>query len=336
MDNTSSFAPDGPGFSLCGGNLRKRLLRQLRDLPQLARRRDVVLSTDCGADCDDQAVVAYLALSPEIRLVGIVSSFTPNVAAPFAQTTAANVHAVLDTLPLKKRPEVVVGSNKPLLDMERSDAAGANYLIQLSQAYDVRNRLTVVLIGAATDVACALSLDPTLEDRIEVVAMAFNGWPQGTDPWNVKNDVWAWQMLMESHTPITIGGGDICLKHLMISRAQAPELFQGEVGKHLARYILDWTGDNAAVVEAMSGNKERWPIWDLVTVAYLRGHTRSVLYPRPALQDDTSFQHGTTAPKPLPEGTQEPTVRWITWLDTRAFWHDVAELLADADRALKA
>lgn len=329
-DNSNSV---GPGrLWLCGSSFHKRFMRQLGDIAQIARRRDVLLSTDCGADCDDQAVIAYLALSPEIRLLGIVSSFTPNVAWPYAQTTRRNTLDVLNALPLDRQPSVVAGSNRPLLEMEAADFEGADEIVRLSQAYDSRNRLTIVLIGAATDVAAALTRDPTVEDRIEVVSMAFNTWPNGTDPWNVKNDVWAWQTLLESNTPVTIGAGDVCLKHLLVSRDQAPELFRGEVGSVLAKYILDWTGANANVVEAMSGNRERWPIWDLVTVAYLRGFTRSVVYPRPILQDDTSFQHAST-PKPLPENTEEPNVRWITWLDSKAFWADVAALLDEADRA---
>jgi inosine-uridine nucleoside N-ribohydrolase len=318
--------------SLCGGDFRRRLMRQLLDIPQLARRKDVLLSTDCGADCDDEAVVAYLALSRELHLVGIVSSFTPNVAWPYAETTATNVRNVLKALSLKQAPQVVAGSNRPLLDMQPGDGGGADYIIHASQAYGPNDRLKVVLIGAATDVAAALQRDATLADRIEVVAMAFNSWPQGTDPWNVKNDVWAWQVLLESGVPVTIGAGDICLRHLSVPRERAADLLPGKVGAVLARYFLDWTAANADVVQAMSGKRDQWPIWDLVTVAYLMGHCRSVVYPRPVLQDDTSFTHHSANPVPLPESTTQPNVRWITWIDSAAFWADVAAVLSDADR----
>lgn len=334
MDTTSNDFDFPERLSICGGSLVKRIARQLRDIPQMARRRDVLLSTDCGADCDDQTVVAYLALSQAVRLVGIVSSFAPNVAAPYAKTTAAHVHRVLDTLQLKRRPEVVAGSNWPLLEMDTVDARGAEFIIRASQAYDIHNRLTVLMIGPATDVAAALQRDPTLEDRIEVVAMAFNSWPQGTDPWNVKNDVWAWQLLLETNTPVTIGSADVCVRDLMISLEQAPQLFRGEVGKHLCREILDWTSANAPVVEAMSGRAGHWPIWDLIVVAHLQGYTQSVLYPRPVLQDDTSFDHRAHL-QPLAENSQTPSVRWITSVDSNAFWHDMVELLDEADRRIR-
>lgn len=317
-------------LNVCGGSMVKRMMRQLRDLPNLANRRDILLSTDCGADCDDQAVVAYLALSEQFRLVGIVSSFSPNVAAPHAITTFTNVHRVLDKLPLKKRPTVVAGSNHPLEEATAADVTGADFIIEVSEAYDARNRMTIVLIGPATDVAIALQRDPTLEDRIEVVAMAFDG-PAGNDPYNVKNDVWSWQILLESETPITIGGGDVCLRHLLVNRNTAADLFRGEVGKHLSDYILDWTARNAHTVEKMSGKAGHWPIWDLVTVAYLLGYTHTTVLPRPVLQDDTTF----SAPdlRPLPEGTREPHVRWVTRIDSDALWRDYVALLDEADHA---
>lgn len=318
---------------LCGGNLRKRLMRQLREIPQLASRRNVLLSTDCGAECDDQAVIAYLALSPAVHLAGIVTSFAPNMPWPHAESTARLTSDVLAALPVRHAPPVVAGSNRPLEQMESADGAGADFIVRESQAYTPNNRLTILLIGAATDVAAALMRDSTLADRIEVVAMAFDGWPGGNDPWNVKNDVWAWQVLMESTAPITIGAGDICKRHLMVTREQAPSLLRGRVGGMLLRYFMDWTGANGDGVQAMSGRRDAWPIWDLVVVAHIMGYTRSVLYPRPILQDDTTFQHHNERPIPLASSTSDPAVRWITSLDTPAFWADVQALFAEADRA---
>lgn len=329
-----SILPEPLTNSICGGSMRARLMRSLREIPQLASRRSVLLSTDVGAECDDQAVIAYLALSRAVHVVGIVTSFTPNVAWPYAETTARNARELLAQLPLKRAPQVVAGSNRPLEEMQTADSAGADYIIRESLAYTAENRLVVLLIGAATDVAAALMRDPTLEDRIEVIAMAFDGWPGGKDPWNVKNDVWAWQVLMESHTPITIGAGDVCKRHLMVSRAEAPALFArcGASGAVLAREFLSWTAANPDVVTAMSGREGHWPIWDLVVVAHLMGHTRSVLYPRPILQDDTTFAQHSARPVPLLSDTTVPSIRWITSLDSAAFWSEFAGTLSEADR----
>ena len=61
--------------------------------------------------------------------------------------------------------------------------------------------MTVLVLGAATDVASALLTDPGWADRISVVAMGFDGYPRGGDPWNVKNDPIAWRILLDSQGP---------------------------------------------------------------------------------------------------------------------------------------
>ena len=64
-----------------------------------------------------------------------------------------------------------------------------------------------MVIGAATDVASALVTDPTWGDRVAIVAMAFDGYPKGGDPWNVKNDPIAWRILLDSRAASVTASG---------------------------------------------------------------------------------------------------------------------------------
>ena len=57
-------------------------------------------------------------------------------------------------------------------------------IIEKSRKHWHRNRMVVVLLGAATDVALALSRDDRVEDSIEIVAAAFDKWPEGGDTGN--------------------------------------------------------------------------------------------------------------------------------------------------------
>lgn len=78
--------------------------RKGRRPPTLAARRAVVLTTDCGADMDDQWTLAQLALAPELELRGVVTTHAPSLAAPAADTAARVSNEVFDHLPLKTRP----------------------------------------------------------------------------------------------------------------------------------------------------------------------------------------------------------------------------------------
>ena len=101
---------------------------------------------------------------------------------------------------------IVAGGERPLREAEpRRASAGSDLLLRLSRGFDRSRRLVVLVIGAATDLATALALDPKLVDRIEVVAMAFLDWPGGGDVFNVKNDPVAWRALLASDVPLTVG-----------------------------------------------------------------------------------------------------------------------------------
>ena len=173
-------------------------------------RRPVVLITDIGVEVDDHWTMAHLALAPEIELKGVVTTHAPNLAAPAAETSASYARELAAKLPAKFRPTIIAGSSKPLASPGKPlPNSGVDFLIDQAKGRTRDSRLTVVVIGAATDAASALLTDPTWADRVMIVAMGFNGYPSGGDPWNVKNDPIAWRTLLESRVPIVVGDVEI-------------------------------------------------------------------------------------------------------------------------------
>ena len=78
---------------------------------------------------------------------------------------------------------MVLGSTRPLADAKTpSPPEASTDSLAESKGFIRDKRLTVVMIGPATDVASALLIDPTIADRIAVVAMAFDDWDRGGDP----------------------------------------------------------------------------------------------------------------------------------------------------------
>ena len=67
-------------------------------------RRAVVLTTDVGAEMDDQWTLANLALAPEIELRGVVTAHAPSLAAPAAETAVCAACDVMKNLPIRRRP----------------------------------------------------------------------------------------------------------------------------------------------------------------------------------------------------------------------------------------
>lgn len=282
--------------------------------------RSIVLTTDCGADMDDQWALAHLVLSPEFLLHGVVTTHAPNLAAPAAETAAYMADEVLDWLPFIVRPPVIVGANAPLSGHSPQLTLGADFILEQARDHTVDDRLVVLVLGAATDLASALLSDDSLGDRIEVIAMGFEGWPAGHDPFNVRNDVKAWQVLLDSRASITVGDAAVTSRRLAMTRQEARALLEdcGRAGPRLAALLGDWLDAHSELVRRVTGDAGSWPVWDEVVVAHLLGLTSSETYQRPRLQDDIVFDH---------REHRDQTITWITDIDASGLWLDLRQKL---------
>ena len=291
---------------------------------EAAPRRPVLLSTDCGADMDDQWALAHLALHPDLRLVGVITSHSPILLKPSSETTARIARHLLDELRLHELPPVVAGASEPLASAvaPRPSAASA-FLLTESRAYSPANRLTVALIGHATDVASALLEDPTLADRITIVAMGFKDYVKGGDEWNIIHDRLAWRVLLESRVPIAVGDQGVCVRDLCHTAGSARALLEdrGPLARLLKYLLVDFIDRHQDGALAMTGKPDTWPIWDCVTVAHILGMTRFEVRPRPILRDDLGFDHA-------PAGG--PVITWITSVDSPRYWSDFGRRMGPA------
>jgi inosine-uridine nucleoside N-ribohydrolase len=279
----------------------------------------VVLSSDCGCEMDDQWAIALLATSPEIDLRLIVAAHAPGLTPESARGQAAAVLAACSKGP---KVEVVAGATQALVDIKTPRRnAGVDALLAQSKGFGRDDRLVVVMIGSATDVASALLIDPGFADRARVVAMAFDDWEHGGDPWNVKNDVAAWQVVMTSGVPLVVADGAITTKRLTLSRAQAKQRFAGlgKAAEHLLKIQSDWLDRSADLCKKTTGDAHAWPVWDCGAAAVLLGAATVENRPRPTLRDDRTFDHH------HPKGT----IGWVTAIDGAAVWDRLAIQLRD-------
>jgi len=292
--------------SVCSSNARAKI--------------SVILSTDVGNEIDDQWAVAYMLLNPEFEVLGIVSAQAPTVSPPSAHTTyLVLLDEVENRLKMVTHPPLFEGSSLPLEDLKTPQPnAGVDFIVQSSQGFSKDHRLTVFMIGAATDVASALLRDPTVADRIRVVAMAFNSWPDGGDIYNVLNDIKAWQVVLQSDVPVVVGAADVCRAHLGLTPDQAKALVsqQGPVGYWLWEEYLAWYYRHVKPIRKNDFSKP-WIIWDIITMAYTLGMTNQEVHPRPIMRDDASFEHPPT----------KKTITWITSVDEKRLWPDFVEKL---------
>jgi purine nucleosidase len=276
-------------------------------------QKPVVLTTDIGAEVDDQWTMAHLALSPSIELKGVVTTHAPGLT---AETSAGYARDLASKLPSRLRPPILAGSSKPLAMAGKPLAnSGVDFLIDQAKGRTSHSRLTVVVIGAATDVASALLTDPSWADRVSIVAMGFNSYPAGGDPWNVKNDPIAWRTLLESRVPIVVGDVEITKKLLRMTPDRVHTLLamSPDPAPLLLNRFDSWIAEHAKLAQKETGSQIVWPIWDEVTTAYLLGFAQTESKPRPRLKEDLSFDLSN------PQGT----IEWITSIDEAKLWTDL-------------
>ena len=284
-------------------------------------KRPVVLSTDCGTEMDDQWAIAHMALSPEIDLQTVAATHAPNLKAPATAQSAAAAEEVLTKVGAAGRVSVVRGADGPLAGYAPVWSAAVEAILEKAKCRSRKNRLTVAAIGAATDVGSALLLDPSLSERIEVVAMAFLN-RSGGQEWNVKNDVHAWDVILRSGCPVTIGAQDVCIRRLVLSKDEARQRLAGTpAGDYLAELMRRLVDSNPDGVRQTSGRPFSWPVWDEVTTAVMKGLARLEDGPRCGLDTDCTL-------RPV-DSPSSPPVRWVADVDAEALWTDLARLLRE-------
>ncbi len=287
-----------------------------------ARTRDVILTTDCGAEIDDQFAIAYLSLVPDVHIKAIVTTHAPNLPRK-SESSAECVKDVLDHLQAGPLPPIFAGSNVPLATGTPLKNTGVDFIVKTARSYSKQDRLVIITIGATTDVASAFLTDPSIAGRVEVLTMGFDSWPKGGDPWNIKNDPLAYQVILASAAPITIGASDVCQRHLRLDDKTAQRMLTGHgpFAEWLNGQFQGWLNANADLAASVV-KPHTWVIWDTVTVAQLLGFTTAETHPRPALNTaDLSFSFPPT----------RQTLQWISSIDEAKMWPDFMRRIDNAN-----
>jgi inosine-uridine nucleoside N-ribohydrolase len=292
-------------------------------LSQQARLAPVVIvTTDIGAEIDDQWTLTYLLLLNDdsiIDLRGIITTHAPTLAEPASRTAAQVARRVMNEFVPRYRPRIIEGRAGPLNDLEKPSGLEAfQFINETAEGLSKGRRLTILSFGAATDIATAISLNPELTNRLDIIAMAFERWPTGGDSWNVKNDRAAFDVILRSGVPLTIGGARVCIRHLSLRADDAARILNdcGPPGDYLASLYTRWLQKEQPLCYRTTG-EAAWPIWDMVTVAHLLKKTYAEERPRPGLRKDLAFDLSE------PKGT----VRWITNIDEKWIWDDFRKRL---------
>ncbi|MDA0337080.1 MAG: nucleoside hydrolase [bacterium] len=249
----------------------------------------VVLDTDTYNEVDDQFAVVHTLLSPErIHLEAIHAAPFHNDRSDGPADGMARSYdeilRLLTRLGVTDHSRVLRGSDRYLPSTsEAVTSDAAQHLIELSKSGNTP--LYVAAIGAITNVASAILLDPTIIERIVVVWLGGQPtyWPSARE-FNLQQDVAAAQVVFNSGVPFVQIPCATVASHLLTTLAELAQYVQpqGDIGQYLFDICQGYARDHFA------WSKE---IWDISATGWLMdaAWVPSTIVPSPILTDQVTW-----------------------------------------------
>lgn len=294
--------------------------RRVRRLAHPGKKVSIVLDTDTFNEIDDQFALIYALCSPEALEVEAVHAApfhnelsdgpADGMEKSYREILKIRSLAGLETLPVYRGSTAYMpGPDEPV------ESEAARDLIRRALARGEDDPLYVVAIGAITNVASALLLEPAVADRIVLVWLgghAFH-WPD-TREFNLAQDLHATRVVLDSGVPLVLLPCMGAVSHLTTTLSELRDYVKekGPLGQYLYETYLGCMDDHTGRSRV---------IWDLSAIAWLiqPDWCPSELTPSPRVTDDCRWL----------EADGRHPIRYVTHVDRDAIFRD---LFAKLDR----
>ncbi len=244
-------------------------------------RVDVVLDTDAYNEIDDQFAIAYLLSYPE------KASTKAIYAAPFLNAKSSGpkdgmeksydeIKKLLGLMNIEK--EVYRGSETYLADEKTPVVSPAACdLAERVKNYTAENPLYIVAIGAITNVASAILLNPEVAQRAVLVWLGGHALHyHDTAEFNMRQDVAAARVVYNSGIPYVQLPCFGVVSVFTISKQELEYWFMGK------NSISDYLAKNSIEEAESYASGRNWTrvIWDVAAVAWIFNESDKFMYSR--------------------------------------------------------
>ena len=298
----------------------EQLVRKL-EAPQ--GKVSVVLDTDTFNEIDDQFAVIYALLSPEkIELQALYAAPFHNELSTGPQDGMEKSYEEIQRiLKLMKREEIPVyrGSKEYMKAADQfveSDAA--TNLVERALAATPDEPLYVVAIGAITNIASAILMNPAIIERIVVIWLGGHAleWPD-TREFNLAQDVHASRTVLDCGVPLVLIPCMGVASNLRTTLSEVRDYVRpsGAIGAYLYDTYEKSRDDHFAYSRV---------IWDIAVIAWLLKPDRvpSHLIQSPILSEDYRWSLDLS----------RHLIRYVRYIDRDAVFQDLFSKLANAAR----
>ncbi|MBE5801571.1 MAG: nucleoside hydrolase [Clostridiales bacterium] len=288
---------------------------------------DLVIDSDTYNEIDDQFAISYALHAPErlnVRAIYAAPFLNHRSTSP-ADGMERSYHEIHKLLALAGQTKDVFRGSPCYLPDEQTPvpSPAAEDLSRRAMDYSPEKPLYVAALGAITNVASALLLNPAIADRMVVVWLGGHSfeWDSNRE-FNMQQDVAAARVVYLSGVPLVMLP---CFGVTSAFTTTAPELNYWLRGRNaLCNYLVENTID-----EAESYAKGRvWSrvIWDVTAIGWL-------------LNEDEAFMRDRLISTPIPlyqhcwqQTTDAPLCRYVFYIKRDALFADLfARLSARED-----
>jgi inosine-uridine nucleoside N-ribohydrolase len=297
---------------------------RIKNLQVPISKIDVVLDTDAYNEIDDQYAIAYLLKSKEKLNTKAI------YAAPFSRAGSGSPEdgmeksyvEILKLLSiLGEEVPVFRGAKEYLKDEKTPVLSPAAYeLAERANAYSSENPLYVVAIGAITNVASAILLNPKMIENTVIIWLGGHAYHyENSIEFNLKQDIAAARVVFSSGVPFVQLPCKGVVSQFTISK---PDLNEWLIGKNpLTDYLANITIEH---VEKYDKNPY-WSkvIWDVTAVAWL-------------LNDNEKFMKSRLVTAPIPSYDGHYTIVPYNHLINYVYFINRDILMADLIKKLMA
>ena len=283
----------------------------------------VIIDTDTWNEVDDQFAIIHALMSPELNIETIqaagfhaevrnTSSFEHGMELSYGE-----IQRVLELSPVSYEGPVLYGSRQTMTANEGKPVPSEAVDNIINRAMHERDgALYVLALGALTNVASAILLEPRIRERICVVALG--GWPYHAahfPDFNFRQDLKAAQAVFDSGVALAQVTGFGVSELLRTTRWEILQHVKGRgrIGDYLFQIYEEF-------VDEYPGRSK--PIWDLAPGAWLLNSDwlKTHIEASPSLNDDLRY---------IRDASRHP-MRVVDWLDRDAIFGDFFEKLQAA------
>lgn len=297
------------------------LARMGMNLPMEKQVR-VIVSSDVRNEADDQFAVAHHLLTPMFDVRAVVAAHYESKAPGTRTTMEKSYQELLKLMEASGIDDVPAlrGCDAPLSnEADAPECKGVDFIIQEALREDDRP-LYIAVQGALTDAAAALNRCPEIAEKLTVIWIGGQGYPDGGPEFNLLQDVAAARMVFASKAgvwqlPVGVYGT------VEVTMAELAHKVRpcGALGRYLYDEIEDYNLHNDEPWDLRRG--ENWSLGDSPTIAaLLQCLWRSNFHQEraPYIQDDMTY-------RPDPNGK---LIRVYDYVDVRMLLEDFFAKLA--------